>query len=248
MSGPITFPEPRDWALTVVDVTDRSAALRRIRLAGDGLAELEYLAGQDMAVVVPAADGTTVRRRYTIRSADREGGTVDLDFVMHGDGPAAQWAAAATPGERLDVIAPRGKVTIDPEAAWHLFAGDEVAAPGVAAMVESLDAGARVLAFVEVGEPDDEEDIDVPAGVDAEITWLHRGGAPPGEAGRLIERLAEVPLPEGVGHAYLAGEYSVVHALRRACAERGMTQEQVSPKPYWRLGRQNMPHGEPERN
>jgi NADPH-dependent ferric siderophore reductase len=248
VTGLTSFPEPREWELTVAAVEDRGPGLRRITLGSEALAELEYHPGQDMAIAVPAAEASTVRRRYTLRSRDRAACTVDLDFVMHGDGPAARWASGAAVGERVGAIAPRGKITLDPEAGWHLFAGDESAAPGVAAMIESLDAGATAIALLEVGEPGDEEDVAVPAGVDAEIVWLHRGAGQPGEAGRLLQRLSEMTLPRGPGHAYLAGEYSVVHAQRRACADLGVPREQVSPKPYWRVGRRNMPHGEPERD
>ncbi len=248
VTGRTEFPEPREWALTVVEVTDRSRSLRRISFAGEQLGALEYFPGQDMAIAVPAGEGTTVRRRYTLRSRDLQRGTVVADFVLHGDGPAARWATAAAAGHRVDAIAPRGKITVDAEADWHLFAGDEAAAPGVAAMIEALSPGAKVLAFLEVGDAADEQDISVPDGVDAEIAWLHRGETPVGDGARLVDRLAEVKLPDGTGRAYLAGEYSVVHAMRRACADLGLAQEAISPKPYWRIGRGNQPHGEPERD
>jgi NADPH-dependent ferric siderophore reductase len=56
-----------------------------------------------------------------------------------------------------------------------------------------------------------------------------------------------VELPAGSGHAYLAGELGVVAAMRRTLVERGLTPEQISAKPYWRAGRANAAHGEPER-
>jgi NADPH-dependent ferric siderophore reductase len=243
-----TLPEPRDWMLTVEQVVDLTPSMRRIRLGGEGLGNLGHLPGQDMAIAVPAGDGGTVRRRYTIRSLDRRTGTADLDFVLHGDGPAARWAASAVPGSPVEAVAPRGKITIDRDAEWHLFAGDDAALPGIGAMLESLPRGATARAVIEVGGPDDEQAFAVGDGVDVAITWLHRGGTEPGRSDLLVEAIGSVELPAGRGHAYLAGEYAAVQGLRRRLGELGLEREQISPKPYWRLGRRNQPHGEPERD
>lgn len=243
-----TFAEPRDWVLVVEEVRDLTPSMRRIRLSGEDLASLDHRPGQDMAIAVPGGDGSTVRRRYTIRALHAAEGLVDLDFVLHGDGPAARWAAAAEAGVRIEAVGPRGKITVDPEADWHLFAGDEAALPGIAAMVESLAPGSSARAIVEVDGPQDEQPLVAPAGVPLELTWLHRAGVEPGRSTLLARALGEVELPAGLGHAYAAGEYGVVQALRQAIAGRGLPRERISPKPYWRLGRRNMPHGEPERD
>ena len=79
------------------------------------------------------------------------------------------------------------------------------------------------------------------------MRWLHRAGADPASAGHLVAALESVDLPDGRGHAYLAGELGVVAAMRAALLGRGLTAEQISAKPYWRSGRANAPHGEPER-
>jgi hypothetical protein len=39
----------------------------------------------------------------------------------------------------------------------------------------------------------------------------------------------------------------VVAGMRRTLLELGLTPEQISAKPYWRVGRANAAHGEPER-
>jgi NADPH-dependent ferric siderophore reductase len=245
MTGTTTFPEPRDLLLTVVSVAEVTEGMRRVTLEGEGVEELVHLPGQDMAITVPAGEGGTVRRRYTIRSLDRAAGQVSLDFVLHGDGPAARWVSSVEPGAVIEVVAPRGKITVDPAADWHLFAGDETA---IAAMVAALGEGRRAIVLLEVDAPEQEQAIEAAEGVAVETVWLHRLGVAPGESELLVAAIAEVELPEGPGHAYLAGEYSLVQLLRRTLQQRGLTQEQISPKPYWRLGRRNMAHGEPERD
>lgn len=242
------LPEPRDWDLEVVEVEDLSPGMRRVRFTGQAIGGLEYLPGQDMAISVPAGDGETVRRRYTIASLDRERGLLALDFVRHGDGPAARWAAAAAPGDRLAAVAPRGKVTVVAGAAWHLFAGDETALPAFSAMAGALGPGQRAIVILEVGDAAEERPIVTPPGVDLGLAWLHRGGATPGHSTALADALAAAELPPGEGHAYLAGEFGAVQAARRLLQDRGLSPARISPKPYWRLGRRNMPHGEPERD
>jgi NADPH-dependent ferric siderophore reductase len=244
----IPLPEAREWSLEVASVQDLTPGMRRIRLTGPGLDKLDYLPGQDMAIAVTSPAGEPVRRRYTIRAFDRREGSVDVDFVMHGDGPAARWAALAEAGHPLEVIAPRGKITVAPDATSHLFLGDDSAIPVTAAMIESLPPGSTARALLEVQGPQDEIEIAAPAGVNLSLSWLHRGEAPPGESDALAEAVAAGGLDAGAGHAYVAGEFGVVNRLRSMLHDRGLTREQVSPKPYWRMGRDNMAHGEPFRD
>jgi NADPH-dependent ferric siderophore reductase len=239
-------PDVSAWDLEVIGTEDVTPTMRRIRLTAAGLADLAYLPGQDFMLTVPAG-AASFRRRYTIRSFDRAVPSVDIDVVLHGDGPAAAWAASAQPGSRIEAIGPRGKVVVDPAADWHLFAGDDSAVPASLAMAESLSDPDRALVVLEVDSVDDQQPIHTADGRHIPVHWLHRAGADPAAAGNLVAALEAIVLPTGAGHAYLAGELGVVAAMRAALLERGMTPEQISAKPYWRAGRANAAHGEPER-
>jgi NADPH-dependent ferric siderophore reductase len=163
--------------LRVVDAAELSPSIRRIKLAADVLADIAFEPGQDLMLSVDPSGGA--RRRYTIRSLDRRARTVDLDVVVHGDGPGASWARSAQPGDRLEAIGPRGKVTLRRDAAWHLFVGDETFLPAALAMIEALRVDGVARAVIEVDGPADEQ---MPRTVaDAEIVWLHRHGAAPGD-------------------------------------------------------------------
>ncbi|HEX5493965.1 MAG TPA: siderophore-interacting protein, partial [Mycobacteriales bacterium] len=112
-----------------------------------------------------------------------------------------------------------------------------------AVMAGSLPAGPPALVVLEVPEPADQQPID--SATPVTIRWLARAGRPAGEPAALVEAVRTLPLPDGPGHAYLAGEARVVSALRDVLTARGLTAGQISPKAYWGRGRANAGHGEP---
>jgi NADPH-dependent ferric siderophore reductase len=230
--------------LRVEDVSTLTPSLRRIRLSAEGLAQIGALPGQDVMLSVPTRDGSTVRRRYSIRKIEGEAGILVIDIVVHGDGPGAIWAAGVQPGDAVEGIGPRGKVTVKEEAAWHLFVGDESFTPAIFSMVESLPAQTPAVVVIEVGGAEDELPLDAVA-CPAGPTWLYRESAPGVASEVLLAHLKGLELPAGRGHAYVGGEFVNVRAVRAVLAELGMEDEQISPKAYWRAGRSNASHGEP---
>ena len=231
-------------------LVERSEALtpscRRLRLGGPDLADLDPLPGQDLMISLGTGGERTRRRRYTIRRLERGGPTVDLDIALHGDGPGMRWATMAEPGQPVEAIGPRGKITLDPDARWHLFIGDDSFAPAALNMAEAVPEHQAVVLAIEIDGPGHEQPSEIRAPV-AGPRWVVRDGAHPGGPTALMAALAETELPSGRGHAYVGGEHAVVGALRDALIDRGMEAESVSNKPYWRLGRQNADNGEPER-
>ena len=231
------------WQLEVVDGRMLTPRMRRIDFTGPNLGDLAYLPGQDLMLRIPVEDGT-INRRYTIRSHDPVRAVLTIDAVVHGDGQGSRWLTAAAAGDRLDAIGPRGKVHLAEGVAWHLFAGDESALPAMLAMAEAAPAGAEAIVLAEVADEGDELTA---AGHSIDVRWLHRGGVEPGRSPILTEALADVTLPDGPGHAYLAGEARAVAAMRGALLARGVPAESISAKAYWSHGRSNASHGEPER-
>ena len=197
---------------------------------------------------VPRSDGKVTNRRYTIRSFNGTLPAVTVDVSLHGAGPGTDWIRAASVGDRIDAIGPRGKITQRKEADWHLFIGDETGMPGALAMTEALPTTSTVMALLEIDTPADEQEPERREGQTVEMRWVHRlGRTVPGDASLLQEALAEIALPVGVGHVYVAAEAGVVRSLQRDLAERGLGTEQISAKAYWRRGLPNAEHGEPLR-
>jgi NADPH-dependent ferric siderophore reductase len=235
--------EPRTWQLDVAAVQDLTPRMRRVQLTSPDLDRFDYLAGQDMALTFRRGDTPPVRRRYTIRHYDRDQRRLDLDFVLHGDGPGMRWAQTVRPGDSIEVVGPRGKITLVPDAAWHLFAGDATAVPGALAMMEALPQSVPAVAFLQVDGPEERQSADGDRG--RHITWQYELQALTGATG-LSAALAGAALPPGRGHAYLAGEVALVTALRATLLSRGWAAEDISAKAYWNRGRANAGHGEPE--
>jgi NADPH-dependent ferric siderophore reductase len=238
------------YVLQVMEVVDLAPTVRRLRAgsASEGaLRGFAFEAGQDLMIDVASQEERTVRRRYTIRRFDPERQLVDLDFILHGDGPAALWAGQAGPGTRFTAIGPRGKVSLDPAATWHLFLGDETFAPAVGAMLDALPEGRRAVAVLEVDSAADARSLgdDMRGGHGIVVHFVERAGRPVGQAAALLNVLASIDIPPVSRHAYLAGEHHVVGEVRRALATQGLAAEEVSPKAYWRVGQANADHGEP---
>lgn len=239
------LPGVRALDLELVAARLLTPGVRRLTFTGVGLDDLGAFAGQDLMVAVPAPEHAHFRRRYTIRRLEPEVSAVDLDIVLHGEGPGARWATAVRAGDRVEAIGPRGKIGLADGASWHLFSGDESALPAIFTMIEALPSGAAAIAVLEVGGAEEEQQLDG-ARCDATLRWLHRTGAP-GTGTLLADQLAELSLPSGHGHAYVFGELRQVAAARAVLIERGVDRKDIDHKAYWRLGVANAAHGEPQR-
>jgi NADPH-dependent ferric siderophore reductase len=244
LSGPLATTTRLD--LEVVESARLTPHMQRLRLTAPQLDGFGYLPGQDVMLLVAAEGSRPVRRRYTIRDLDPAARLLTLDIVLHGDGPGERWVRSARPGDKIEGIGPRGKITTAATADWHLFIADESALPATFVMTEALSPGSAATLILEIPEEDDEQDL--PAAASTRITWLHRLGTPAGDPEALAAEAAEVDLQPGRGHAYLLGEAKVVSRLREILTERGFGEDQISPKAYWGRGRANASHGEPARD
>jgi NADPH-dependent ferric siderophore reductase len=117
-----------------------------------------------------------------------------------------------------------------------LIVGDETALPAIGALLENLGAHERALAFVEVQDAAEEQQLASPGRVD--VRWLHRCSLGPGTSTALLDAVRAADFPAGPVFAWLAGEASGVRALRRHLVdERGVGRRSVAFTGYWRLHR-----------
>ncbi|AJG23204.1 siderophore-interacting protein [Cupriavidus basilensis] len=175
-------------------------------------------------------------RDYTPRRYDAAAGELDIEFVLHGDGPASTWAAQAAPGQYLGVGGPRGSFVIPEGFDWHLLVGDETALPAIGRRLEELPSGVRALVVLAVDNAAAE--IPLPSRADVEIHWQHRDSAPAESAAGLLEQaLREVTLPRGEGYVWAAGEAASIRAVRQyLVGERGIEKGRIRAASYWKAG------------
>jgi NADPH-dependent ferric siderophore reductase len=86
-----------------------SPLMRRITFGGDGLAELGATPpARWIKLFLPTGKGEEAGRAYTIRRYHVAAREMEVDFVIHGDGPASRWAERASLGEVIAFGGPRG--------------------------------------------------------------------------------------------------------------------------------------------
>ncbi len=246
--------------LTVASVADVTPSVRRIVLTGSP--DAVATAGPTISLLVPrvgeadprwpqiARDGRIVwplgahgvaLRSYTARRQDPTAGEVEIDFVLHGDGPAASWAAAAAPGAPLGVAG--GGSLGERPAAQVLLVGDETALPAITRIVGAAAPGTRGLVLVEVADGAEEQPVPAPEGV--AVRWLHRDGTPPGESTLLVDAVTALDPFEGPEvFAWVGAESAAVRSIRADLRSRwGLGRAQHHAIGYWRRGRAMSPAG-----
>ncbi|MFZ1062939.1 MAG: siderophore-interacting protein [Acidimicrobiales bacterium] len=230
----------------VVSSSPLGASLREVVLRADPL--LAGVAGNDVMVRLADAKGRQVRRRYSVRSVDHDQGLITLWIVTSHEGAGARWAREAQPGDQVDLVGPRGKITLDPLADWYLFVGDTSGLASFYRMAESIETPGRAIFIVEVDDIGDA--LTAPFNEELSVTgiFVERNGRAHDDPAGLLAGLAAFELPAHEGRAYLFGEFHVLRAIGAALADRGLGTEHQSHKAFWRAGRRNAEHGEPDKD
>jgi NADPH-dependent ferric siderophore reductase len=243
----------------VLSVERLSPAMVRVVLGGPGLADFQAGEFTDhyvkLQVPPPGAsysapfDVEEIRARlpseqwprtrtYTVQSWDAEGGHLSIDFVIHGDsGVAGPWAAAARPGDTIQLQGPGGAYAPDPDADWHLMVGDSSVLPAISASLERISAGVPVHVFVEVDGPEEERELLTPG--ELHLTWVHQSAAAQhGDNSPLCQAVSELAFPDGRVQCFVHGEASAVRDVRRhLLADRGLPRDALSISGYWKRSR-----------
>jgi NADPH-dependent ferric siderophore reductase len=189
---------------------------------------------------MPQPDGPRPARMrtYTPRRFDPSVPELDVEFVLHGDGPASQWAAQAQPGQVLILSGPGPNYLVDPDAAWFLLAGDDAALPAIATILDALPAGAQARVLLEV--VDEYEERPLPTAAQLDITWLHRGSDPANADAALEAAIRGEQLPAGQGRIYVGCEAAAMRRIRRhLLQERGLDPATIVTRGYWKAGEVN---------
>jgi NADPH-dependent ferric siderophore reductase len=220
---------------TVESVEPLTPTLTRIVFGGDGLGGFEmgpftdhYVKLQFPRAGAPEDERPKVRT-YTVREWEGGPGLMTIDFVVHGEeGIAGPWAAAASPGDTIQLRGPGGGYAPDPQADWHLLAGDISVIPAISASLARIPAGHPVHVFLQVHDPEEQVELTSPG--DLQIHWLY-GDADEGVA----EAIAALDFPPGTPHTFLHGEATSVRLARRhLVVDRDVPSDSLSASGYWK--------------
>ncbi len=215
--------------LHVLRVETLSPNVRRVVFTGDDLADFNSASFDDhIKFMLDVGETEPVRRDYTPRSFDAAAGELTLEFALHGDGPAARWAAQAVPGQRATIAGPRGSFIIPLDYDWHLLVGDDTAMPAIARRLEELPAGARAIVILQVPDVADRRRFDSVAAVD--LQWVSG-------TDELLSAVRTLVLPTGEGYAWCAGEAVAMATLRKILVEeKGHDRHAIRAAAYWKHG------------
>ena len=228
--------------LRVVDITPR---MRRITLGGEQLAGFVSLGSDDHIKLLFAqnaaeqaalesptfsvkGDGPQpAMRDYTPRRIDLSRGELDIDFVLHGDGPACTWAEQAKPGQHLHIAGPRGSMIVPDIFDSYLLVGDETAIPAIARRLEELPVGRKALVVIEIADEHEKQALDSAA--DVQVNWVVRG------QDELLGTVRDLQVPQGSLYAWVATETKLSRQVRRVLLdEHKLNDEFVKAVGYWR--------------
>jgi NADPH-dependent ferric siderophore reductase len=234
------------WVCEIVSSTQLSPHVREVVLRGNAR-DLAGLPGNDVMVRVETPDERFVRRRFSVRGVDEAQDSFTLWITTDHDGPGAAWATRVIAGDHVDIVGPRGKITLDERADWHLFLGDASGLGAFYRMAQAIEVPGRAIFIVEIDDPADAITATFDEGLGVTGIFVDRQGRALDDPAGLLSGLAAFAFPPDAGHAYVFGEFSVVRTLRAALRDRGLEDDTISTKAYWRRGRQNADHGEPDK-
>lgn len=180
----------------------------------------------------PPADQRPITRTYSVREFRREENELDVDFVLHEEaGPACDWARRALPGAQLGLAGPGGPWPLLAPAEYSVLVADLSAVPALSAILENLDSTAQGVAWVHVPTEEDCVELKHPPGLSVRY-WV----GPPGRTSELQLAVRAEELPSEDLAVWLAGESSMVVALRQYFRkERGLPKNKIYAVPYWKV-------------
>jgi NADPH-dependent ferric siderophore reductase len=173
------------------------------------------------------AAGELVRRDYTPRRFDAERRELTIEFALHGEGAASDWARQATVGQPAIIGGPRGSMVIPTDYDWHLLAGDDTALPAIHRRLEELPSSTQAIVIAHVAAPDRRLLATRPG---IQLQWVDSDEA-------LVAAVSALPLPPGEGFAWCAGEASTMARMRQVLlAEKDHPREAARIAAYWKRG------------
>ncbi len=204
---------------------DEPAASVRLLLPTDGRLTIPAWAGNEF--LLPDG-GPALIRTFTPRRFNPESLELALDVVHHDGGVASEWAATATPGDRVAVSGPGRGYRIDRDASGFLLVGDETAIPAICQLLEYL-PDVPITVHVEVRHADAR--VDLHRAVDR---YWHVLGPGAIHGDNLVPQLEQMDLNDST-RVWAAGEAQAMQRLRKVLfTKHGLPRSAATIRGYWK--------------
>ncbi|TFY97415.1 siderophore-interacting protein [Ramlibacter rhizophilus] len=221
--------ELRRRELEVVRAEQPSPGFAAITLGGEALDGFHSPGFDDHLkfMFTPPGGADPVRRDFTPRRFDPGRRELVIEFALHEQGPASDWARQAAPGQRVTVAGPRGSMLVPLDYDWHLLAGDASALPAIHRRLEELPAGSRAMVLLQVDAADRRP---LASAASLCLEWTD-------DAAAQYAALEAVVLPPGDGFIWCAGEAADMAALRKLLlVDKGHPRTASRIAAYWKRG------------
>ena len=137
-------PHPADAFKLMMPPTRNSAVATPIR-GESGLPEW------------PADTVQPVLRAFTVRAFDPVARRLTMDVARHDHGVGIDWLNAARPGDPVSLSGMRPEWAVGAGIHEHVLIGDATALPAISAILDGLDPGHAVSAYIATPDPADVE-------------------------------------------------------------------------------------------
>ncbi|GGK57864.1 siderophore-interacting protein [Nocardia camponoti] len=219
-----------DYRLTVTSNEKITDNFVRIGFSAGGLlADHPVHPTQWVRLWIPEEGSDKLHHRgFTLVNQNPEADTVSIDFALH-DGPAANWARNAKPGDPLDasVLGSDFQLPAETPSEYVIF-GDTASLPAINSLLAAIgDTPARV--WLEWQYESDQQ-IPVNAGASHSVTWLRRV-----DDGRLLREAAQELACATTAFAWVAccGQTtrSIVKTFK---TQHGLGKTAIKSQAYWK--------------
>ena len=191
--------------------------------------------------LIESGDFKSAMRTYTIRHARPEIGEIDVDIAVHGEhGRVGPWARRTRAGDIIVISNCGAPKLITDGATRILAAADMTGFPALAAGLETLEAGVRIDATVEIPSLEDRQPVHLPDG--ASIRWIVKAD-PHAPATELIAAMRSAPVPDPDTSVFVAGEFTMAADLRAYFQkELQVDKTRLYISSYWKAGLDELAH------
>lgn len=163
-------------------------------------------------------------RDYTPLRYDASANTLQMDFAVHGGGPAENWARTAFVGQWVGLAGPRGSMVIPQDLDWHVLLGDETAMPAIERRLAELPGSTHAIVRVQIADPADQR------------AWVSEAKLDCAFVHSLEQAVKQLVLPTGVGFIWGAGESALMARLRPLLLTGGANPRYMRLSAYWKQG------------